>query len=211
MGGQLAIIGVVLAIIGIVMWRVGVANSEASKLEARQDKLREYTSAVTEHVDKVSETIREMLGAPFNTANPEALADLEASTERWIDDLEATGALIQEVVPPDDLVAANVNLQQSFRIYSSSAKIYALIPGEDRNKKIQDLIDRAAEVREQAGVIMTSALGMLDEARREAEMAAAGIDVPAQMTPILPSPAPADDADKGAGKDADKKDKKNDG
>jgi hypothetical protein len=207
MGGQLTIILVVLAIIGIVMWRVGVAGSEASDLEARQEKLKEYTSAVAEHVGKVQETIREMLGAPFNTANPEGLADLATSTERWIESLEANGALIQEVVPPEELVAANVTLQQSFRIYSSSAKIYALVPGEDRNKKIQDLLDRAAEVREHAGVIMSSALGMLDQARREAEMGASGIDVPAQMSPILPTPAPADDAGNGAGK----KDKKNDG
>ena len=207
MGGQLTIIVVVLAIIGIVMWRVGVASTESSKLEARQEKLREYTAEVVEHVGKVQETIREMLGAPFNTANPEGLAALAESTDRWIEELEATGALIQEVVPPEELVAANVTLQQSFQIYSTSAKIYALVPDEDENKKIQALLDRAAEVRSQAGTIMSAAIGQLDEARREAELGPSGVDIPAQMTPILPTPAPTEEADKDPGK----KDKKNDG
>lgn len=222
MGGQLTIIVAILAIIGIVMWRVGVASSESSKLEARQEKLRQYTSEVAEHVGKVQDTIREMLGAPFNTANPEGLAALAESTDRWIEELEATGALIQEVVPPDDLVAANVTLQQSFQIYSTSAKIYALVPDEDENKKIQSLLDRAAEVRSQAGVIMSGALGMLDEARGEADLGPSDIDVPAQMSPILPTPAPTEDAGKNADTDADRdsggseddegsKDKKNDG
>ena len=210
MGGQLTIIVVVLAIIGIVMWRVGVASSESSKLEAKQDRLRDYTSEVAEHVGKVQDTIREMLGAPFNTANPEGLETLAESTDRWIESLEATGALIQEVVPPDDLVAANVTLQQSFQIYSTSAKIYALVVDEDENEKIQSLLDRAAEVRSQAGVIMSGAIGMLDEARREAGLGASGVDIPAQMSPILPTPAPTGDPGKGAGKGANK-DKKNDG
>ena len=206
MGGQLAIIVGVLAVIGLVMWRVGVASEENSKLEARQEKLKDYTSEIGGYVGQVQETIREMSGAPFNTANPEALVDLEDNTERWVESLEETGALIQALVPPEDLVAANVTLQQSFLMYGSSAKIYALIPGEDSSKKIQDLIDRAAEVREQAGIVMGSALGMLEQARRDAELGPSGIDVPAQMAPILPSPAPIE-TDEGAGKGK----KKNDG
>lgn len=207
MRGQLTIIGLVLAIIGIVMWRVGVASSESSKLEARQEKLKEYTSEVGGYVGQIQETVREMLGAPFNTANPEALAGLEESTTRWVRSLEETGALIQALVPPEDLVPVNVTLQQSFLMYGSAAKIYALIPGEESDKKIQDLIDRATEVREQAGVVMGSALGLLEQARSAAELGPSGIDVPAQLTPILPSPAPVEDEDKGAGKG----EKKNDG
>lgn len=202
----MTIIVVLLAIIGIVMWRVGVASSESSKLEARQEKLREYTSEVGGYVGQIQETVREMLGAPFNTANPEALAALDESTERWVRSLEETGAVVQSLVPPEDLVPANVTLQQAFLMYGSAAKIYALIPDEDSNKRIQDLIDRAAEVREQAGVVMGSALGMLEQARREAELGPTGIDVPAQMTPIIPTPAPVEED-----KDAGKGEKKNDG
>ena len=211
MGGQLAAILVFLAIVGVVMWRVNVASSESAKLEARQEKLADYTRAVEAQVNTVQETIREMLGAPFNTANPEGLESLATSTDDWIEELEASGALIQAVRPPDELVVTNVTLQQSFMMFSSSAKIYALVEGEESSKRIQDLLDRAAEVRGQAGVVMASALGMLDQARQDAEMPSSGIDSPGQMTPIIPSPAPVEDKSKDKSKDSDEDKKSGDG
>lgn len=207
MAGQLAAILAVLAVIGLVMWRVETAGSNDAALERRQKELVKYTDQVQGYVDAVQPTIREMLGAPFNTANPEGLAALAESTPRWIEALESSGALVQAVAPPEVLVAANVTLQQSFLMYSSSAKLYAMVPGEDKNSKIQDLLDRASEVRQQAGVVMGSALRMIEEARSDAEMSQSGIETPGQMTPILPTPAPVEETDEGSGKGK----KKNDG
>lgn len=206
MGGQLTAIFVVLAIIGLVMWRVSVSSSESSKLEARQEALVAYTSEVGDYVDQIQQTVREMMGAPFNTANPEALAALEESSAAWKEELEANGALIQALDPPAGLTEVNVVLQQSFLMYGSAAKIYELIPGEDRNETIQALIDRATEVREEAGVVMSSAIRLLDEARTDAELRPSGIQVPAQLAPILPTPAPADQSE-----DDSSKKKNNDG
>jgi hypothetical protein len=200
MGGQLTAIFVVLAIIGLVMWRVSVSSSESSKLEARQDVLVEYTGEVENYVDKIQQTVRQMMGAPFNTANPEALAGLEESSAAWKEELEANGALIQALKPPDELTEINVVLQQSFLMYGSAAKIYALIPDEDQNETIQALIDRATEVREEAGVVMSSAIRLLDQARTDAELRASGIQVPAHQAPILPTPAPTDQAEDGSSK-----------
>lgn len=199
-GGRLAAIVLVLVLIGVVMWRVSVSSTATTKLAARQDALAGYTGEVEGYVDEIAQTVREMMGAPFNTANPEALAGLEDSSAAWKEQLEANGALIQGLDPPAELTEVNVVLQQSFLMYGSAAKIYALIPGEDENKKIQALIDRATEVRGEAGVVMGSAIRLLDQARQDAELRPSGIQVPAQLAPIIPTPAPtgrrADDSGK---------------
>jgi hypothetical protein len=202
MRGQLTAIIIGLALIGLVMWRMSVNSSEASKLEKRQDALVEYTTEVNTYVTKVEQTIREMLGAAFNTANPEALAALDGSAPRWAETMEGQAALVQALVPPEDLVPANLTLQQAFMGYASSAKLYEMVAKEEENKKIQELIDRAMEVREQAGVLLGTAVGLLDQARAEAEMAPSGIEIPASMTPILPTPSPVESA---ADNDRDKK------
>ena len=209
MAGQLTAIVALLAVIGVVIWRVEASNSANATLEKQQGVLTKYTDEVEGYVNAVQPTIREMLGAPFNTANPEGLAALADTAPKWIETLEAQGALIQSVVPPEELVAANVTLQQSFLMYSSSAKLYAMVPGEDAKRKIQDLLDRASEVRQQAGVVLGSALGVLEEARRDAEMSESGIENPGMMTPILPTPSPVEDSDGGSNKG--EKKKKNDG
>ena len=155
MGGQLTAIVVLLAIIGIVMWRVSVAKTENTAREARQAALVTYTSEAEDFVDQIQEPVREMLGAPFNTANPEGIAGLTASTERWIEELEKTGALVQALVPPEDLVSLNVVFQQAFLLYGSAAKTYALVPGEETNKRKQEVLTRASELREEAGLEST--------------------------------------------------------
>lgn len=198
--GKLAAIVLVLALIGVVMWRVSVSSTANSALDARQETLATYTDEVEGYIGEIQQTVREMMGAPFNTANPEALAALEETSAAWKEELEANGALIQALEPPDELTEVNAVLQQSFLMYGSAAKIYALIPDEDRNETIQALIDRATEVREEAGVVMSSAVRLLDKARTDAELRPSGIQVPAQLAPILPTPAPADRSEENSSK-----------
>lgn len=197
MPGQLTMILVALGLIGLVMWRVSETRSENAARAARQDVLRDFTAAAGDVVDSAQEPVREMLGAAFNTANPEAIAALKEETKGWIEALEAAGARAQTLSPPDDLAPVGQILQQSFLLYLSAAKTYALVPGEDDEQRQEQLIQRSTEQRDQAGRLMTSALGILDDARATAEMDPAGIQAPAGMTPILPSPAapPADDGD----------------
>lgn len=191
MGGQLTLILLGLAIVGFVMWRVSEHRSESQALEGRQNELRAFTTEVSDLVATVQEPVREMLGAAFNTANPEAIEALNEDTDGWIEALEAAGARAQTLAPPSDLAPVSQILQQSFLLYLSAAKTYALVPGEDNNRRQEELIQRSTEQRDQAGRLMTAALGMLDDARDEAELNAAGIQAPAGMTPILPSPAPS--------------------
>lgn len=191
MGGQLTMILVALGIIGFVMWRVAETRSENQVREARQAELRDFTTDVSDLVASAQEPVREMLGAAFNTSDPEAIEALIDSTDKWIEELEAAGARAQTLAPPQDLAPVGQILTQSFLLYGSAAKTYALVPGEDNNKRQNELIQRATDQRDQAGRLMVAALGILDGARDDAEMGPSGIEAPAAMTPILPSPAPS--------------------
>lgn len=202
MPGQLTMILVALGVIGLVMWRVSEARSETAALQARQDVLRDFTAAAGDVVEAVHEPVRAMLGAAFNTANPEAIAALREDTKDWIEPLEVAGARAQALSPPGDLAPAAQILQQSFLLYISAAKTYALVPGEGDRQRQEQLIQRSTEQRDQAGRLMAAALGILDEARAEAEMDPGGIQAPAGMTPIIPSPA-APSAGQGEGQRAD--------
>ena len=191
MGGQLTMIVVALGLIGFVMWRVAETRSDNRVRDARQAELRDLTTDVSDLVATVQEPVREMLGAAFNTSNPDAIEALTDSTDKWIEEIEAAGARAQTLAPPEDLVPAGQVLQQSFLLYGSAAKTYALVPGEDNNKRQNELIQRATDQRDQAGRLMVAALGILDEARDAAELGPAGIQAPAAMAPILPSPVPS--------------------
>ena len=191
MGGQLTMILVALGIIAFVMWRVAETRSDNQAREARQTELRDLTTDVSDLVATVQEPVREMLGAAFNTSDPDAIEALTDSTDKWIEELEAAGARAQTLAPPEDLAPTGQILQQSFLLYGSAAKTYALVPGEDNNKRQNELIQRATDQRDQAGRLMVAALGILDEARDAAEMGPSGIQAPAAMAPILPSPAPS--------------------
>ena len=205
MSGQLTAIVVVLAIIGIVLWRVSVAKTDNAARATRQAALVTYTSEAEDFVNQIQEPVREMLGAPFNTANPEGIAGLTDSTTRWIEELEKSGALVQALVPPEDLVSLNVVFQQAFLLYGSAAKTYALVPGEATNKRKQEVLTRASELREEAGRVLGGAIGLLDEERADADLRPSGIQLPGQMTPILPTPAPTPTDEAATGRDNKKK------
>lgn len=199
---------VVLAIIGVAMWRVSVTKTENSTRAGRQAELARYTGEVEDLVTQIQPPVREMLGAPFNAGNPEGIAGLTESSDGWVEEFEKAGAQIQALVPPEDLVSLNVVVQQAFLLYGSAAKTYALVPGEATNKRKQEVLTRASELREEAGRVLGGAIGLLDKERADAEMRPSGIQLPGQMTPILPTPEPlpSDEATQDTGKH-----KKNDG
>ena len=129
MSGQLSIIVIVLAPAGGTMWWVSDAVADAKELATRQDELERYSDAVADLVASLEPTVPEMLGAPFNTANKEAIATLGESAKRWAEDIELAGAKAQTLTPPQGLQPTNVVVQQSFLLYRSVVLTYRLIPG----------------------------------------------------------------------------------
>ena len=188
--GQLSLILLVLALIGIVMWIVSSRSSAAAAQRERQEELTSYTSELSDLIVKVQQPVREMHGAAFNTANPEAIEALRKSAPGWGDDLEALAAVSQNLQPPEGLQHSATTIQQALLAYRTAARTYELVPDESDIKRQQALIDRATEQRDQAGVVLVTGLAILDDAREEADMQPSGIQAPSAMTPIIPTPEP---------------------
>jgi hypothetical protein len=215
MPGQLTIIIGLLALAGGVMWWVADSRAETRDLAARQEELRTYTGVVGDLVASLQPTVPEMLGAPFNTANKELIAELKESVPKWSEDIELAAAKTQTLAPPENLQRSSVVIQQAFMLYRSAVLTYKLVPAEDDEGRQQKLIERANDQRDLAGQSLTAALGMIDDERAAAEMGPSAIQPPSTMTPILPtaSPPPEDgkDAGNGGGKDGGRADRSDDG
>lgn len=206
MRGQLGLIIGGLAVVGVAMWAVTARSSAAAEQSARQDELTRYTDEVGDLVTKAQQPVREMLGAAFNTANPEAIEALRRSAPGWGDDLEALAAVSQNLQAPEGLERSATVIQQALLGYRTAARTYQLVPGESNLRRQQELIERATEQRDQAGTVLVAGLGMIDDARDEAGMDPSGIQAPSAMTPIIPTPAPVEDA--GGARSGDKKSKR---
>lgn len=188
------------------MWWLSSTRAADQRQEARQGELEDFTSEVAGLVGDAQTPIREMLGAAFNTANPEAIDALRAQAKSWRDQLEETGALAQNLVPPEGAEVAAQVVQQGLLAYRSAAVTYGLVPAEDDEGRQQRLIELATQQRDQAGRVLNAGLVALNAERREAGMGAADIPSPGALTPILPTPEPA-----ASEKPNENKKKKNDG
>lgn len=211
--GQLAAIIVALVVAGFVMFTIAADRADDAEQAGRADEFEAYTSEVEGLLTPVNQTVQEMSGAPFNAEDTAAIAALEDNAKRWVQDLEGAGALVSAVVPPPELASVNRILTQAFRIYSSAAKTYGLVP--DAEGKLQrDLIERASEQRTIANEVMVSAISALDLARADMGMDPSELQAPGALPPIAATPAPDPSpaaGDNGKGNKASKGNKKGDG
>ena len=187
------------------MWWVTDSRSEARALKATQDVLERYSDSVATLVESLQPTVSEMLGAPANLADEDAVAALKESAKKWAEDIEPEAAKAQALSPPEGFQPTAVVIQQSFMLYRSAVMTYKLIPGEEDERRRQKLLDRANDQRDLAGQSLTAALLAIDDARAGAEMDPAGIQPPSTFTPISTSPSEApgtggDDDGKGKGR-----------
>lgn len=196
-------------LIGGAAWAVGAARGNAEELSGRQRGLDGYTREVRALVGSVTETVREMSGAPVNVANPEGVAWLEDGTTEWIQKLELAAAQAGALVTPDALSVANRSVTQSMFLYRSSALTYELVPGEEKPGRQQKLLERAGEQRDAASQLLAMGVALIDEERTDAGLGPAAIQAPAALPPILPPAEPA--GDEGKKKDGKKKDRSDTG
>ena len=202
--GQLAAIVVALVVAGFAMFTIAADRADDAEQAGKADGFEAYTSEVEGLLTPVNQTVREMSGAPFNAEDTAGIAALEDRAKEWVQDLEGAGALASAVVAPPELASVNRILTQAFRIYSSAAKTYGLVP--DAEGKLQkDLIDRASEQRTIANEVMISAISALDLARADVGMGPSDLQAPGTLPPIAATPAAtpspnADDSGKGGKK-----------
>lgn len=209
-GRGLALVAIAL-LLGGAAWAVGATRGSAEELSRRQSALDAYTREVRALVESVTETVREMSGAPVNTANSEAVAWLEDGSAKWSETLELAAAQASSLIPSDDLTIANRSVTQSLFLYRSSALTYELVVGVEKPRQQQKLLERASDQRDAANQLLVMGVELIDEVRTDARLGPAAIQSPATLPPILPPVEPAGDGGKqkggsGTGKDEKKGD-----
>ena len=210
MAGQLTAIIAVLALVGVAIWFFSARSARAAELEAQQQELRDFTSEIEPIVSSVQQTLAEMLGAPFDTSNQDAIADLEESAKQWAEDLEAAAALSEGLVAPKaSLEPATQMIQQGMMLYRSAALTYQLVPSEEGSVRQQKLIDRATDQRDAAGRVLGAGINALNLERQEAELSDSQIPNPATLAPIVPTPEATDSGAPERGKGEKRSGKKN--
>ncbi|HEV3471898.1 MAG TPA: hypothetical protein VG408_01655 [Actinomycetota bacterium] len=186
--GQFAAIIVGLVIAGFAMFSIAGARAEEARDAAKADEIKAYTTEIKGLLASVNEAVREITGAPLNTDDRAAIADLKSRAKGWIEDLEGAGALAHGVVAPADLAPVNRVFAQGFQVYSGVAKTLRLVPDADRSLQ-QDLLDRAIEQRTVANDMLISAIQMLDLVRAEVGLDPSELQSPGTLPPIVPTPA----------------------
>jgi hypothetical protein len=165
--GAIAIVVVIAA-----LWAIGNARSNAAELEDRQAALRSYTERVQGLIQAVDGPASEMAAAG-------GLSDQELTkqTKSWRKELTDAQAQLSQLAPSSGTESANRLVQNSFFLYGSAAEAFALVPDADGGIKDRLKAQGATQAAAASGVL-TEAITLLDDARRDADMSRSGLSAP---------------------------------
>jgi hypothetical protein len=177
-----------LVAVGIVIWLVTSAQNEAKALEAERDALEQYTTQVGSAISSVEEPAAGMaalVALPEDEAGVEALAQ---DSEAWTTQLQAAQAQVASVLPDRSAQAVNELFVQAISLYSSAAEAFGLVPDAEGDTQ-EALFRQASNQRNLAGGLFGSAIGVLDQLRRDKGMSASGLIAPGTAQPQAPPDA----------------------
>jgi hypothetical protein len=170
--GMVAIVAVI-----IVVWAIANARAEAAELEDRQDALRTYTDTFGSVIQRLNGPVSEMAGAGELTDE-----ELAKSTTSWRRAFTSAQTELSQVVPPSGAESSNRLLQNSIFLYGSAAEASSLVA--DVEGRTKDRLKAQAGTQSAAATgVLTEAIALLDEARRDAEMSASGLSPPGRVSP----------------------------
>lgn len=158
----------------------------ADEAEARREALADYSGEIRSLLQDLTGPAGAMAGAPA-TAD-EGLGRLAKDARRWQQAFVEAQGRAAGIVAPRGAQAPHNAFQQSLRLYGSAAATYGLAP--DAGKVTEEILQRAADQRDQAGALWQSGIDALDAVRADEGMSPSGLRSPAQSstTPGLQSP-----------------------
>jgi len=190
--GRLIAGALLAAIAGLVIWAVMAAQSRSDELAKEQGRLGEYTTEMRSILETVGPPAGAMTAAPVSAKDD--LGSLEKDVVGWLAQLTNGQQQIQGVVTPAGEESVSAAFLQAINTYASAARSYELA-GKVDGRALDDVLQLAAQQRDQAGSQWQLATDLLDKARAEAEMNASDIAVPAEAVPgTAPSGAEGGDA-----------------
>lgn len=183
---------VVLVVIAGIVTSVIASNRASERARAaRADEIGDFAADVRGLLQDVAEAGRGLDSAPAAGAelDGEGVTQLREDARGWSEDLQQAVDEAAGMLPPAGLEASADLLVQSLGLYRSAADLYgdaARAEGELRD----DLLARAAEVRDRAAAVWSDAIGLIDAELAEVDEAPTGISAPTQNAGAVPPPQP---------------------
>ena len=178
---------VVVALVVVAAWvAVTRAQSRAEDLERVQAAVDSYTDEVRGVLQTVRAPAQDMAEIP-SEADPRTLERVADEVPSWLEALTRARAAAGRLAPTPATANANRLFVQSIDLYLAAAETYALV-GEVDREFAGDVLTRAAEQRDAAANVWSSATTAVDTERARIDLGASGLGVPSAPT-SAPQPA----------------------
>lgn len=174
-----------LAIIALFVVVARAQNASQERAE-QQAALQEFTGDLGALAKSLDGPVSKMIAAP-SSVEDERIGGLEKDARNWTTSLQGAQAQASQLTPPEGAANVSTIFQQAINLYVTSAQTFALAPAVEGNPQAELLL-RAGELRDNAGVLWETAIAALDIERQEADMDPSGITIPGATA--TPAPAP---------------------
>jgi hypothetical protein len=179
---------VAVALVGGIVAAIIGARSGAGDLERRQDSLRTFTGEVRVVLQELRVAAGAMSEAPVAAKEGE-LDELRDSARVWARTIQSAQGRLVSIAPARGTEVAQRLFAQSTQLYGSAATTYGLVDRAGAAVS-DDLLQRAAEQRDQASGIWQTATELLDAERRAVDLGPSALSPPSVPGAAAPPPPP---------------------
>lgn len=169
-----AISALILVVVGLAMF--SNSRKEAAERQQAETALEEYTEQVKALQTRIALPATEMAGIAAGV--PE---DLASDAEEWNTAFTEAQVEASQLFAPEGASASGQLFTQSINLFKVAAETLAVAAGLE-GKQQQDLVSAASTQVQSASGVWDAGVAVLDDARDEAELGAAGIASPVSAT-----------------------------
>lgn len=176
------ILGVFLIVLaGVAIWLIAGVQERAQQARERREALETYTTSLRGSLEGATETVTEM-NLVVTAPRGDELDDLAEDAEGWIESLRGVQTEVVQIFPSREIEPVNQLFNEALSLYISAAQTFALVPEVGGDTRVQ-LFSRGADQRDTASALWASAVGVLDQMRRDHGLGASGIRPPVPAAP----------------------------
>jgi hypothetical protein len=179
-----AALGVVIALVMAGAVILSNRPSGASHSDGGKEALETYTASLQSQLERLGPVGKEMADAPREISDETDARSVAAKARSWERRIERAKAEAAAVQPGPQAVASYQVVTQAIVLLGSAAKTCQLAPDVDP-KAQSELLQGAAEQRDEANLLWQTGVGLLDQERAKAGLGPSGLQAP------VPAAAPA--------------------
>jgi hypothetical protein len=188
-GGRVTVAIVAVLLLSAAGGIVAAITSSNNKRDQRRERIEAYTERVRAFGGEIADPATQMSLVPPQVAG-DILPQIRRQSTDWIETLKNSRGEAAQLEPPSGFADVSRLFTETVLLYQSAAETYLLATNTRGNTQVA-LLQKAADQRDRANTIFTSAVGIIDEQRADEGMDASGIGNPAQLgAPPEPAPSP---------------------